>query len=38
MFGRRTAAEYLARAKPDVPACLILDVVLPETNGLHLQS
>jgi FixJ family two-component response regulator len=33
-----TAAEYIAYAKPDVPACLILDVELPDINGLDLQS
>jgi FixJ family two-component response regulator len=33
-----TAAEYITHAKPDVPACLILDVELPDINGLDLQS
>jgi len=33
-----TAAEYLAFPKPDVPACLVLDVELPDINGLDLQS
>ena len=33
-----TAAEYLAYSQPDVPACLILDVELPDINGLELQS
>jgi FixJ family two-component response regulator len=32
-----SAAEYLAYPKPDVPACLILDVELPDINGLDLQ-
>src|SRR5688500_6194960 len=32
-----SAAEYLAYPKPDVPACLILDVDLPDINGLELQ-
>jgi FixJ family two-component response regulator len=32
-----SAAEYLAYPKPDVPACLILDVDLPDINGLDLQ-
>ncbi len=36
VFG--SAAEYLAYPKPDVPACLILDVELPDINGLDLQS
>src|SRR6202011_3499583 len=30
--------EYIAYPKPDVPACLILDVELPDINGLDLQS
>jgi FixJ family two-component response regulator len=34
-FGK--AAEYIAFPKPDVPACLILDVELPDINGLELQ-
>lgn len=33
-----SAAEYMAYPKPDVPACLILDVALPDINGLDLQS
>jgi FixJ family two-component response regulator len=33
-----SAAEYLAYPKPDLPACLILDVDLPGINGLDLQS
>ena len=33
-----SAAEYLAYPKPEVPACLILDVELPDINGLELQS
>jgi FixJ family two-component response regulator len=32
-----SAAEYLAYPKPDVPACLVLDVGLPDINGLDLQ-
>jgi FixJ family two-component response regulator len=31
-----SAAEYLAYPKPDVPACLILDVELPDGNGVDL--
>ncbi len=31
------AADYIAFAKPDLPACLILDVELPDINGLDLQ-
>jgi FixJ family two-component response regulator len=33
-----SAAEYIAYSKPDVPACLILDLELPDINGLDLQS
>ena len=33
-----SAAEYMACAKPDVAACLVLDVELPDINGLDLQS
>lgn len=32
------AAEYLAYPKPGVPSCLVLDVQLPDINGLELQS
>ncbi|MEO8675275.1 MAG: response regulator [Casimicrobiaceae bacterium] len=32
-----SAAEYIAYPKPDVPACLILDVELPDINGLDFQ-
>ena len=33
-----SAAEYLAYPNPGVPACLVLDVQLPDINGLDLQS
>ncbi len=33
-----SAAEYMAYPKRDVPACLVLDVELPDINGLDLQS
>lgn len=33
-----SAIEYLAYRKPDVPSCLVLDVQLPDINGLDLQS
>ncbi len=33
-----SAADYLAYPKPDVPACLVLDVQLPDINGLDLLS
>jgi FixJ family two-component response regulator len=32
-----SAAEYAAYPKPEVPACLVLDVELPDINGLDLQ-
>ncbi|TSD83334.1 response regulator transcription factor [Mycobacterium sp. KBS0706] len=32
------AADYVASAKPDLPACLILDVELPDINGLEFQA
>jgi FixJ family two-component response regulator len=32
-----SAGEYVRSEKPDVPACLILDVELPDINGLELQ-
>ena len=32
------AADYLAYEKPDLPACLILDVELPDINGLEFQK
>jgi len=34
-FGLATA--FLASEKPDAPACLVLDVKLPDINGLELQ-
>ena len=33
-----SASEYIAFPKPDVLACLILDVELPDINGLDLQN
>jgi FixJ family two-component response regulator len=32
-----SAAEFLESDKPDCPACLVLDLQLPDTNGLELQ-
>jgi FixJ family two-component response regulator len=32
-----SAAEFLAFEKPDAPACLVLDLQLPDVNGLELQ-
>jgi len=34
----QSASEYLAFSRPDVPGCLILDVQLPDINGLDLQK
>jgi FixJ family two-component response regulator len=33
----RSAGDYIDADKPDLPACLILDVELPDINGLELQ-
>jgi FixJ family two-component response regulator len=33
-----SAGEYTAYPRPDLPACLILDVELPDINGLDLQK
>jgi len=33
-----TAAEFLARPRPTVPCCLVLDVTLPGLSGLDLQK
>jgi FixJ family two-component response regulator len=32
-----SATDYLSAAKPAVPGCLILDLLLPDINGLELQ-
>lgn len=33
-----SANEFLARPRPSVPSCLVLDVGLPDLNGLELQE
>jgi FixJ family two-component response regulator len=33
-----SAGAYIAAEKPDLPACLILDVELPDMSGLDLQA
>jgi FixJ family two-component response regulator len=33
-----TAAEFLECEKPDAPACLVLDLQLPDVGGLELQQ
>lgn len=33
-----SAGDYMAADKPDAPACLILDIELPDINGLDLQG
>lgn len=33
-----SAGEFLDRARPLVPSCLVLDVSLPDLNGLELQK
>lgn len=33
-----SSAEFFSSSRPDLPACLILDIDLPDANGLDLQS
>ena len=33
-----SAGAYTAARKPDLPACLVLDIELPDINGLELQA
>jgi len=33
-----SASEFLEFEKPDAPACLVLDLELPDINGLELQQ
>jgi FixJ family two-component response regulator len=33
-----SAAEFLGADQPDAPACLVLDLELPDINGLELQK
>jgi FixJ family two-component response regulator len=33
-----SAKAFLSRSRPDVPSCLVLDVSLPDLNGLDLQN
>lgn len=37
-LGFGSAAEYIAFPRPDQPACLVLDVKLPDINGLEFQD
>lgn len=37
-FAFASAAEYLASDRPDLPSCLLLDIELPDINGLDLQQ
>jgi FixJ family two-component response regulator len=37
VFAFGSAAEFLESEKPDSPACLVLDLELPDTSGLELQ-
>jgi FixJ family two-component response regulator len=34
----RSAEEFLARPRAEIPSCLVLDVSLPDLNGLELQK
>lgn len=38
VFSFGTASEFLKAEKPDAPACLILDLELPDISGLDLQQ
>ena len=38
VHGFSTAAGFLAYDRPEIPACLILDLNLPDLNGLDLQN
>ena len=33
-----SAAEFIQAKRPDIPACLILDIELPDLSGLDLQT
>src|SRR5262245_48536820 len=33
-----SAQEFFARPRPMVPSCLVLDVTLPDVNGLDVQK
>lgn len=33
-----SAVEYIEAEKPDIPSCLVLDIELPDINGLELQE
>jgi FixJ family two-component response regulator len=37
-LGFGSAADYIAFPRPDQPACLVLDVKLPDINGLEFQE
>ena len=37
-LGFGSASEYVAFSRPDQPACLVLDVRLPDINGLEFQE
>src|ERR1700728_1276330 len=38
VLGFGSAAEYGDFPRPDLPACLVLDVELPDINGLEFQE
>jgi FixJ family two-component response regulator len=38
VFGFGSAAEYSDFPRPELPACLVLDVELPDINGLEFQE
>ncbi len=33
-----SAAEFIGKARPELPSCLVLDVELPDMSGLELQQ
>lgn len=37
-MGFATATDYLAFARPELPACLVLDLNLPDINGIDVQK
>src|SRR5437773_10809149 len=36
--GFASPSEFLAQYDPDMPGCLVLDLALPDINGLELQT
>jgi FixJ family two-component response regulator len=36
--GYQSAIEFLVTERPDAPGCIVLDVALPDVNGVELQA